>query len=308
MSAVIKARNLTKRYGQVVAVNGITFAIQQSECFGFLGPNGAGKTSTIKMINCTSPVTDGELWVDGKDVRRNQRAIKSVLGVVSQSDSLDPELTVVQNLLAYCRYFNLPSETAKLRSAEILDLFQLRDRASQRPDELSGGMRRRLLIARALVHQPRILVLDEPTTGLDPQSRLLVWEKLTYLKSRGITVLLTTHYMEEASYLCDRLIVMDGGNILVEGTPMQLVQQYVGPEVIEVRASVEDVEDKECLLRTLRGQGLESEDRGDSIVVYQKNGQRMLDDLDLGRYRVTSRSANLEDVFLRLTGRGLREE
>jgi lipooligosaccharide transport system ATP-binding protein len=305
MTVVIQARNLTKRYRELVAVNGISFDIRQGECFGFLGPNGAGKTSTIKMINCTSPLTDGELWVDGKDVRRDQRAIKSVLGVVSQSDSLDPDLTVLQNLLAYGRYFNLPSGTARERALESLELFQLRDRVWQKPDELSGGMRRRLLIARALLHQPRVLVLDEPTTGLDPQTRILVWEKLSYLKAQGITILLTTHYMEEASYLCDRLLVIDGGNILVQGALEELVEQYVGAEVVELRAPQPE---KVPLVESLRDKGLEVEDRGDSVVVYQQNGQGIPDDLDLGSHRYIRRPGNLEDTFLRLTGRGLREE
>jgi lipooligosaccharide transport system ATP-binding protein len=303
--AVVQARNLTKRYQDLVAVKGISFDIFRGECFGLLGPNGAGKTSTIKMINCTSPVTDGELWVDGKDVRRHQRAIKLALGVVSQADSLDPDLNVIQNLLSYGRFFNLPSKTAAQRAWETLDLFQLRDKANQKPDELSGGMRRRLLIARALLHEPRILLLDEPTTGLDPQSRLLVWEKLSYLKSRGITILLTTHYMEEASYLCDRLIVVDEGKILVEGSPEELVQRHVGSQVVEIRVRPDE---KARLMATLQGRGLDLEDRGDSLVLYQEDGAASLDGLNEDDYRLTRRPGNLEDMFLRLTGRGLREE
>ena len=301
---VISARNLTKRYGDLVAVDGINFTIRQGECFGFLGPNGAGKTTTMKMIGCTSPVTDGELSVDGKDVRADQRSIKSALGVVSQADSLDPDLSVIQNLLAYGRYFNLPRETARLRSWEALDLFQLREKANQRPDELSGGMRRRLLVARALLHEPSILVLDEPTTGLDPQTRLLVWEKLLDLKSQGITVLLTTHYMEEAAYLCDRLVVMDAGAILVEGSPGELVRGHVGDEVVEVRVRLVD---KAQLIDRLRDHGLEFDDRGDSVFLYQENGVLSGDGRSLDGYEVIRRPGNLEDVFLRLTGRGLRE-
>jgi lipooligosaccharide transport system ATP-binding protein len=305
MSAIIQARSLSKRYQYLTAVNGISFEIQPGECFGFLGPNGAGKTSTIRMITCTSPVSDGELWVDGKDVRRQQRAIKSVLGVVSQADSLDPDLTVIQNLLSYGRFFNLPSAVARQRAAEALDLFQLKEKVSQKPDVLSGGMRRRLLIARALLNNPRIVVLDEPTTGLDPQSRLLVWEKLSYLKSQGITIVLTTHYMEEAAYLCDRLVVMDGGSILVEGPPSRLVEEYVGPQVTELRVSHAE---KARALQSLRSQGLEPEDRGDSIVVYRDNGIGALAHLDGSDYKYTRRPGNLEDLFLKLTGRGLREE
>lgn len=302
---VVQARDLTKHYQNLVAVKGISFDIFRGECFGLLGPNGAGKTSTIKMINCTSPVTSGELWVDGKDVRLRQRAIKSALGVVSQADSLDPDLNVIQNLLSYGRFFNLPSKTAAQRAWEALELFQLRDKAYQKPDELSGGMRRRLLIARALLHEPRILLLDEPTTGLDPQARLLVWEKLSYLKSQGTTILLTTHYMEEASYLCDRLVVIDDGKILVEGSPEELVQRHVGSQVGEIRVRPDE---KARLMDTLQGRGLDLEDRGDSIILYDVDGIASLDSLNEDDYRLTQRPGNLEDVFLRLTGRGLREE
>ena len=202
-----------------MAVAGIDFDIEQGECFGFLGPNGAGKTTTLKMINCTATVSEGELWVDGKDVRRDGREIKSVIGVVSQADSLDPDLDVLQNLVSYGRFFNLPVQTARERAHEALEFFNLGDRIRQTPDQLSGGMRRRLLIARVMLHQPRIMLLDEPTTGLDPQSRLLVWEKLSRLKDQGITILLTTHYMAEASYLCDRLVVMDAGKIWWKALP-----------------------------------------------------------------------------------------
>jgi lipooligosaccharide transport system ATP-binding protein len=305
LPTVVQARNLTKRYQDLMAVKGISFDIFQGECFGLLGPNGAGKTSTIKMINCTSPVTDGELWVDGKDVRRHQRAIKSALGVVSQADSLYPDLNVIQNLLSYGRFFNLPSKTAAQRAWEALDLFQLRDKAYQKPDELSGGMRRRLLIARALLHEPRILLLDEPTTGLDPQTRLLLWEKLSYLKAQGITILLTTHYMEEASYLCDRLIVVDEGKILVEGSPEELVQRHVGSQLVEIRVRPDE---KARVMATLQEQGLDLEDRGDSLVLYGEDGLAPLDNLNEDDYRLMRRPGNLEDMFLRLTGRGLREE
>ena len=302
---VISARNLTKRYRELVAVDGISFAIRRQECFGLLGPNGAGKTSTMKMISCISPVTDGELWVDGMDVTHEQRAIKSVLGVVSQADSLDPDLNVLQNLLAHGRYFDLPRKVAADRAWEALDLFQLREKARQAPDELSGGMRRRLLIARALLHRPKILVLDEPTTGLDPQTRLLVWERLLELKSEGVTILLTTHYMEEAAYLCDRLVVMDSGKILVEGSPEQLIQRHAGAQVVEVRARQAD---RPALLDTLRRAGHDVEDRGDTLLLYNENGALSHDGSALDGYEVIRRPGNLEDVFIRLTGRGLREE
>ena len=300
---VISASNLTKRYREVVAVDGISFAIRQGECFGFLGPNGAGKTSTMKMIACISPVTAGELTVDGKDVGREQRAIKSHLGVVSQADSLDPDLSVIQNLVAYGRFFNLPRRTATTSIWEALDLFQLRAKAHQRPDELSGGMRRRLLIARALLHQPKILILDEPTTGLDPQARHMVWDKLTVLRSQGITILLTTHYMDEAAYLCDRVVVMDAGRILAEGRPEDLVREHAGDTVLEVRAPVDR---KAGLVETLRSHTLQFEDTGDAVFVYGDNGALFDDGLD--GYQSVRRPADLEDVFLRLTGRGLKEE
>ena len=300
---VISARDLTKRYRDLTAVDGISFAIRQGECFGFLGPNGAGKTSTMKMISCVSPVTSGELLVQGWNVTRDQRAIKSALGVVSQADSLDSGLNVLQNLLSYGRYFNIEGGEARRQAWEALELFQLRDKAYQNPDELSGGMRRRLLIGRALLHEPNILVLDEPTTGLDPQTRHLVWDKLFHLKSKGITILLTTHYMEEAAYLCDRLVVMDSGRILVEGAPSELILSHVGKEVVEIRV---DWRRKSQLLGALNGRGLEVEDRGDAVLLYGVNGSNQAP-VGLDGYDVIRRPGNLEDVFLRLTGRELRE-
>ena len=277
---VISATNLTKRYNDLVAVDGISFAIRQKECFGFLGPNGAGKTSTMKMISCISPVTEGDLWVDGKDVHHNQRAIKRVLGVVSQADSLDPDLSVIQNLLSFGRFFNLPRDTANRRAWEALEFFQLKERAHDTPDELSGGLRRRLLIARALIHVPKILILDEPTTGLDPQARLLTWENLSFLKSQGVTILLTTHYMEEASYLCDRLVVMDTGKILVEGSPTELIRSYVGEQVMEIRVGMTE---KAKLLDMLKNQMLEFDDTGESVLIFGKNGVPVQEKLDLDR-------------------------
>ena len=302
---VITARGLTKKYGEFVAVDGIDFAIQSGECFGFLGPNGAGKTSIMKMLTCISPVTEGELVVDGRDVRREQRAIKMGLGVVSQADSLDPDLTVFQNLVSYGRYFNLPADVGRRRATEALELFQLAERSHHKPDELSGGMRRRLLIARALLHEPNILVLDEPTTGLDPQTRLLVWERLVELKARGITILLTTHYMEEAAYLCDRLVVMDRGSILVEGPPRDLIRSHVGENVLEMQVSLSE---KQAVVNSLSERGFDFEDRGDSLFFYGDQVDGLEEDAAFADYQLVRRPANLEDVFLRLTGRGLREE
>ena len=304
---VIRAERLFKRYSDLTAVNGIDFQIHQGECFGFLGPNGAGKTSTMKMISCVSPVSSGTLSIFGMDVRERQRDVKRLLGVVSQADSLDPDLNVMQNLVSFGRFFNLSSNESRERALEGLELFQLADRANAMPDHLSGGMRRRLLIARALMNEPRILVLDEPTTGLDPQARLLVWDKLNLLKSRGITMLLTTHYMDEAAHLCDRLVVIDHGEILIEGSPDEIVHSLIGDVVFEVRVRHSD---KANLIAWLNGSGIQArvEDHADSVLIYPRNGSLSLDDILLDGYQITRRPGNLEDVFLRLTGRGLRED
>ena len=302
---VISADKLTKRYADLVAVDEITFTIHSGECFGFLGPNGAGKTSIMKMITCVSPVTSGELWVDGKNVDREKRAIKSQLGVVSQADSLDPDLSVLQNLLAYGRFYGLRSDKARERAWAALDMFQLRDKAYQEPDELSGGMRRRLLIGRALLHEPKILVLDEPTTGLDPQTRLLVWDRLITLRRQGITILLTTHYMEEAAYLCDRLVIMDLGRILVEGSPDELVQEHAAAEVVQIRVPEDE---RRELAEKLRGKGVEVEETGDGVMLFGEDGRFAQVESVLDGMQVTRRPGNLEDVFLRLTGRVLRDQ
>ena len=301
----IAATDLTKKYADLQAVDGVSFAVRRGECFGILGPNGAGKTSIMKMISCVSPVTSGELIVDGKSVRRDSRAIKSQLGVVSQADSLDPGLNVIQNLLAYGRFFNLPAARARERAWAALDLFQLKDKAYQVPDELSGGMRRRLLIGRALLHEPRILVLDEPTTGLDPQTRHLVWDRLIRLRAEGITVLLTTHYMEEAAYLCDRLLVMDLGKILVQGSPDELVRAHAGEHVVQIRLPQTH---RAQLVERLRSQGLDVEDGGEWVILYGADGHLSTLERELDGAQVIRRPGNLEDVFLRLTGRELRDQ
>ena len=302
---VITATNLTKKYSDLVAVDSIDFSVSKGECFGLLGPNGAGKTSIMKMACCVSPVTSGDLFVQGKNVMRDKRAVKSVLGVVSQADSLDPGLNVMQNLLAYARFFDLPGKQASERAWAALDLFQLRGKAYQSTDELSGGMRRRLLIGRALLHDPSILILDEPTTGLDPQSRHLVWDRLLQLKQQGITMLLTTHYMDEAAYLCDRLIVMDLGKILAEGTPLELVREYAGEQVVQVqlpswqRAHLEE---------ELETQELDFEGAGESLLVFGDLDRLSRAESAWAGHPAVRRPANLEDVFLRLTGRGLRDQ
>jgi len=304
--SIISARGLVKRFGDLTAVDGIDFDVEEGELFGMLGPNGAGKSSTIRMIGCLSPPTAGELWVDGMDVRRFPRQIKARLGVVSQDDNLDPDLTVLGNLVAYARYFDIPAREARRRAAEYLELFQLWERRDEIVDNLSGGMRRRLAIARALINNPRLLILDEPTTGLDPQARHLVWQKLRALRQRGVTMLLTTHYMDEAAALCDRLVIMHLGRILVEGSPAQLVAEHAGRQVLEVRLPGEE---RARLLDQLEGiQGLVFEDVEDATYVFGLNGeaQSVISELPHAG-PMALRAATLEDVFLRLTGRGLQE-
>lgn len=306
MSEIIRARDLVKRYGTFTAVDGISFSVRAGECFGFLGPNGAGKTTTIRMITCVSPVTAGELTVTGMDVRRDSRRIKSVLGVVPQENNLDPDLSVRQNLRVYGRYFDLPPRLVDERIDESLALFQLSDRQNDRIASLSSGMQRRLTIARGLINAPKVLVLDEPTTGLDPQARHLVWQKLRYLRSQGVTMPITTHYMEEAAHLCDRIVIIHRGRIIAEGTPMELVERFAGRQVVEVH--VGEDERKLLLDRLAAAEGLTVEEVEDIVYVYVRaeNGFDAAA-LKLDAARVVYRPANLEDVFLRLTGRGLQE-
>ncbi len=306
MSDIIRAHDLVKRYGTLTAVDGISFSVRTGECFGFLGPNGAGKTTTIRMISCTSPVTSGELIVGGMDVRREPRRIKAALGVVPQENNLDPDLSVRQNLRVYGRYFDLPSRVVEERIDESLELFQLSDRQDDRIAELSSGMQRRLTIARGLINAPRILVLDEPTTGLDPQARHLVWQKLRYLRSQGVTMLLTTHYMEEAAHLCDRIVIIHRGKIIVEGTPGELVERFGGREVIEIHMG--DAERGALMERLAAVEGLMVEEVEDIVYVYVLEGDGFDPSaLKLEATKVVYRQANLEDVFLRMTGRGLEE-
>jgi len=304
---IIVARDLRKRYGDLTAVDGISFTVQAGECFGFLGPNGAGKTTTIRMISCVSPVTDGSLTVDGLHVQADPRLIKARLGVVPQDDNLDPELTVRQNLKAYARYFDLPNDVAKTRIDEALSLFQLTEKQNDKIDSLSGGLKRRLTIARGLLNSPVILILDEPTVGLDPQARHLVWQKLRSLKARGITMLLTTHYMDEAAGLCDRIVILYKGKIIAEGTPDELIASHAGKEVIEVHGPIED---RVAVMARLNGHTDVSVEEVEDILYVYVRGDNGFDpaSLKLAADRVVFRRANLEDVFLRLTGRGLAEE
>lgn len=307
MNDIVRARDLTKRFGGVTAVDGIAFDVREGECFGFLGPNGAGKTTTIRMISCVAPVTSGELAVVGMDPRTDGRRIKAMLGVVPQEENLDPDLTVWQNLAVFARYFDLPVAEARRRAGEVLDLFQLQDKRNEIVDTLSGGMKRRLIIARALINEPRVLVLDEPTTGLDPQARHLVWQKLRYLRSQGVTMLLTTHYMEEAAHLCDRLVVMHLGQILAQSTPLDLIERHVGRQVLEVRVANGHRERIVGLLA--RRERLRIEDVEDILYVYDpaQDWESLLGELSLFDDACRLRDATLEDVFLQLTGRGLLE-
>ena len=306
---LVQASGLTKRFGDFTAVDGIDFSIPRGEAFGFLGPNGAGKSSTMRMVGCVSPPTSGELTILGLDPVRNGPAIRARLGVVPQENTLDIELTVRENLLVYGRYFGLPRAVIRERSDMLLDFVQLSDRAEDTVDPLSGGMKRRLVIARSLINEPDILLLDEPTTGLDPQARHIVWDRLFRLKQRGVTLILTTHYMDEAEQLCDRLVVMDAGRIVAEGSPRALIGQYSTPEVLEVRFDPGDHEQAAEKLAALpAGTSERLEVLADRVLVYTRNGDEALAAVrGLGLEPITSlaRRSTLEDVFLRLTGRQL---
>lgn len=234
---IITAESLTKKYDKLVAVDGIDFAVKEGELFGFLGPNGAGKTTTMKMIQCVSPKTSGSLTVAGMDVDKEPRQIKLILGVAPQEGNLDPDFTVKENMIVYSRYFDIPKKVAEERTAKLLEFFQLQAKVDTQIDKLSGGMKKRLILARSMLNEPRILILDEPTVGLDPQARHLIWDQLIKLKDRGITIILTTHYMEEAARLCDRLVIMDNGKILAEGNPKDLVRKHVASNVVEAKNS-----------------------------------------------------------------------
>jgi lipooligosaccharide transport system ATP-binding protein len=301
---LIEARNLTKNFGGLMAVNHIDFKVYKGECVGFLGPNGAGKTTTVRMIYCFSPLTDGTLHVAGLSVSEQAREIKGLVGVAPQEDNLDPDFTVIKNLQVYARYFDLPKTEAAKRAQEQLKFFQLEEKQNVLISELSTGMKRRLILARALINEPQILLLDEPTTGLDPQARHLVWDEVRSLRKRGVTIILTTHYMEEAAALCDRILIMDNGKIIEQGKPAELVKKHVGEDVLEV-------DNDEKLLQTLKEELSEArfETFGDRIHVFtaQPHGvfERFLEKYPLTN--VTIRNANLEDVFLKLTGRRLRD-
>jgi lipooligosaccharide transport system ATP-binding protein len=300
---ILQVDALHKSYGRLNAVDGLSFAVKKGECFGLLGPNGAGKTTTIRMLYGYTPRDSGGLQIFGLEIDRHLREIKSRIGICPQDDSLDPDLSLRQNLVGYARYFSISRAAAEERADELLDFFALQQRAKDNTRILSGGLKRRLLLARALVNKPDLVILDEPTTGLDPQSRQLLWEKLAELKEQGISILLTTHYMDEAARLCDRLVIVDHGHILIEGPPAQLVREQVGHAVLEILEPDQRVRD------FLAGENFLVEDLGKRLLVYLRDG----DDLFLRLTRevrtegCTLRPASLEDLFLKLTGRGLRE-
>lgn len=303
MKYVIEVRNLEKKFGAFEAVKGISFRVRTGECLGLLGPNGAGKTSTIRMIYGYSPVTSGTLNIFGLDIRTKWRTIKSHIGVCQQENSLDPDLSVQQNLEVFARYFNIPKKDARERAERLLDFIALSRRRDDKVVELSGGMMRRLMLARALINNPRLLILDEPTTGLDPQSRHQVWERLEELRFKGLSILLTTHYMEEASHLCDRIIIVDHGKILTEGKAEELIRRHVGRNIIEITRPTP------ALRQYVQESRFTYEDLGHRLIVYEHDGIDLFLTIQK-KYcneKCTLRAATLEDVFLKLTGRELRE-
>lgn len=302
MPGIIEASDLTKTYNGMVAVSHIRFSVNKGEIFGFLGPNGAGKTTTMRMIECVSPRTSGTLQVFGMDPDRNPAQIKQRIGVVPQETNLDPDFTCAGNLLTYARYFDIPPNEAKKRVEELLAFVALTEKRDVAIDKLSGGMKRRLILARALINNPDLLILDEPTIGLDPQARHLIWERLRLLQAKGRTIVLTTHYLDEAARLCDRLVIMDNGTILVEGNPANLVQDHVGNEIIEVDNSPD-------VIACLSELHVPYESIGDQVQVASGASREVAKTL-LDRCRtsrIITRPATLEDVFLKLTGRNLRE-
>jgi lipooligosaccharide transport system ATP-binding protein len=299
------ARGLKKSYADFEAVKGVDFEVHRGECFGFLGPNGAGKTTTMTMIYAAAVPTSGELEVAGLDVKSAEREVKRRIGVVPQENNLDEDLKVKENLLVFGRYFDLPRKLVRRRAEELLEFVQLSDKADAKVEQLSGGMKRRLLIARALVNDPELVVLDEPTTGLDPQARHLVWDKLRQLTSEGKTLILTTHYMEEAAQLCDRLCIMESGWIIAEDTPRDLISKHVSPEVLEFRASPDALERLAPIVEDVA----DNLDRiGEALVVYTSDSEaatRKVRESGIEVRNILHRQASLEDVFLKLTGRRL---
>lgn len=301
--SILEVESLRKTYGSLNAVDGLSFEVHPGECFGLLGPNGAGKTTTIRMLYGYTPRDSGRLSLFGLDIDTDLREIKRRIGICQQEDSLDPDLSVRNNLVGYARYFAIPTQVAARRADELLAFFALQSRAEDKITVLSGGLKRRLMLARALVNQPELLILDEPTTGLDPQSRQLLWDKLAELKRQGLTILLTTHYMDEAERLCDRLVIVDHGQILVEGKPTTLVRERVGHTVLEIAEPDQEVRD------FLTRESCRVEDLGRRLLVYLDDGDELFLKLtrDVRTEGCLLRPAGLEDLFLKLTGRDLRE-
>lgn len=299
---VIVARELVKKYKDTLAVNNISFSIEEGEMFGFLGPNGAGKTTTMRMIQCVSPVTSGSLEIFGMDATLHPREIKFHIGVVPQENNLDMDFTVYENLVVFSRYFDIPRDEAERRANELLEFVHLEDKKDTMTESLSGGMKRRLILARALINRPKMLILDEPTVGLDPQARHMIWDKLRALKKQGVTVVLTSHYLDEIEKLCDRLVVMDYGKILVEGSPSQVIKEYVGSGIVEAEKDPELIE---CLKR----KDANYEVIGELVHIYTDNPKQIAEYLTMecSISKLSARPATLEDVFLKLTGRRLRE-
>ena len=303
--STLVARDLKKSYANFEAVKGVDFEVYRGECFGFLGPNGAGKTTTMKMIYGAAVPTGGELRVAGLDVRRHEREVKRRIGVVPQENNLDEDLKVKENLLVYGRYFDLPRKLVRQRAEELLEFVQLSERVGAKVEHLSGGMKRRLLIARALINDPDLVVLDEPTTGLDPQARHLVWDKLRELTSKGKTLILTTHYMDEAAQLCDRVCIMEGGRFIAEGAPRSLIEKHVSPEVLELRAEPDDLEK---LVSIVEGVSDGTDRLGGALLVHTSDSDavtRRIKESGVAVENTLHRRATLEDVFLKLTGRSL---
>jgi lipooligosaccharide transport system ATP-binding protein len=305
MNPFITAEGLTKKYGDLTAVDGICFEIREGECFGFLGPNGAGKTSTIRMIHCVSPVTAGRLTVNGLPAHIDNRSIKMITGVVPQEITLDVDLTVYENLAVFANFFDIPGREAKVRIAELLKFVELEAKRDSKIDALSTGMKRRLLVARALLNRPKLIVADEPTTGLDPQARHMIWQRLRQLRSQGVTLILTTQYMEEAQQLCDRIVIMHQGKILREGLPLQMVEEEIGREVVEIRIPKDE---DERIVAQLAPFSCGHERVGDTLFFYCRDGHDIMKKLvELDLPNTWARPASLEDVFLKITGRSLIE-
>jgi lipooligosaccharide transport system ATP-binding protein len=301
MTPVVEAIDIKKNYGAFTAVDGVSFKVRPGECYGLLGPNGAGKTSIIRMMYGFSPLSSGRMLLFGQDIEKDWRVIRSRIGVCQQGNTLDPDLSVEENLVVFAGYFSMPAARARARTAELMQLFALEKKRKAKVVELSGGLARRLMVARSLINEPELLILDEPTTGLDPQSRHLLWEKLMALRKSGVTLFLTTHYMEEASHLCDRLMIIDRGTILAEDSPRSLIERYVEDAVVEIEGTNED-------LRQYLVKGRISHDVLDQrIIVYARNSVGEYIRKNFCTEKCTFRAPTLEDVFLRLTGRELRE-